>query len=110
MDKQWRFQVGRNFCMRGFDLWIGAVDMEEKKWAIVPDVKLEDANPTVTHEPTMGLTEKEAQQLFDELWKCGCRPTFAPDNAGALEATVNHLKDLQRIIFSSELEVRRMRP
>lgn len=50
-------------------------------------------------EPTMRLTSGEAQQLIDELWRCGLRPTEGSGSAGSLAATERHLRDMQAIAF-----------
>lgn len=50
-------------------------------------------------EPTMRLRMDEAQQLIDELWRCGMRPTEGTGSAGSLAATERHLKDMQSITF-----------
>lgn len=60
-----------------------------------PDsVKAEDG---VIPEPTLVITNQEAQQLMDELWRCGFRPTEGSGSAGSLAATERHLKDMQTI-------------
>lgn len=51
------------------------------------------------HTPTMRLTLTAAQQLMDELWTCGIRPSEGQGSAGAMAATRDHLKDMQRIAF-----------
>jgi hypothetical protein len=48
-------------------------------------------------EPTFSLRPDEAQQLMDELWRCGLRPTEGSGSAGSLAATERHLKDMQAI-------------
>lgn len=50
-------------------------------------------------EPTMNLSANEAQQLMDELWTCGLRPSEGTGSAGSLAATERHLKDMQRLAF-----------
>lgn len=50
-------------------------------------------------QPTMSLTMTAAQQLMDELWRCGIRPTEGTGSAGSLAATERHLHDMQRIAF-----------
>lgn len=49
--------------------------------------------------PVMGLSLSEAQNLMDELWQCGLRPSEGTGSAGSLAATQNHLKDMQTIAF-----------
>lgn len=48
-------------------------------------------------EPTMRLSNQEAQALVDELWRCGLRPSEGAGSAGSLAATERHLKDMQTI-------------
>ena len=50
-------------------------------------------------EPTGNLTPEDAQLLMDDLWNCGLRPTEGTGSAGAMAATQNHLKDLQKLVF-----------
>ena len=56
-------------------------------------IDTEFANP----EPTMTLRVDEAQQLMDELWYCGLRPSEGAGSAGSLRATEKHLSDMQAI-------------
>lgn len=61
------------------------------------------AEPLVFRELTLGalvdpcarLEQDEAQQLMDELWRCGLRPSEGSGSAGALAATERHLADMQ---------------
>ncbi len=51
-----------------------------------------------THaEPMFRLEIRQAQQLMDELWQCGLRPSEGSGSAGSLAATERHLKDMQSI-------------
>jgi len=47
------------------------------------------------HPPTMDLPERAAQELMDELWRAGLRPTEGHGSAGQLGATEAHLKTVQ---------------
>lgn len=49
--------------------------------------------------PMLRLSIHEAQQLIDELWQCGLRPTEGTGSAGSLAATQAHLKDMRAIAF-----------
>lgn len=48
-------------------------------------------------QPMLRLDIQTAQQLMDELWQCGLRPTEGSGSAGSLAATERHLKDMQTI-------------
>lgn len=50
-------------------------------------------------QPTANIDATSAQQLMDDLWMCGLRPSEGAGSAGALAATQSHLKDMQRITF-----------
>lgn len=51
-------------------------------------------------EPTLQLGEGAAQQLMDDLWQAGLRPTEGTGSAGALAATQKHLDDMRAITFN----------
>lgn len=57
-------------------------------------VKLE---PGDRARPMLALGIQQGQQLMDELWQCGLRPTEGTGSAGSLAATERHLKDMQAI-------------
>lgn len=48
-------------------------------------------------DPTFRLDDTAAQQLMDELWNCGVRPTAGKGSAGQLAAVQAHLADMQKI-------------
>lgn len=50
-------------------------------------------------QPTMQIAHNVAQQLMDQLWICGLRPTEGTGSAGSLAATERHLADMQKIAF-----------
>lgn len=47
--------------------------------------------------PTLSLTNEQAQQLMDQLWICGLRPTEGTGSAGSLAATERHLEDMRKV-------------
>jgi hypothetical protein len=53
--------------------------------------------PGSVAEPMLRLGIQQAQQLMDELWQCGLRPTEGSGSAGSLAATERHLKDMQLV-------------
>lgn len=54
--------------------------------------------------PTFELLEKRAQQLFDQLWGAGFRPTDAGSAHGQLQAMDAHLQDM-RMLVADKLKV-----
>lgn len=53
-------------------------------------------------EPSLQLSETQAQHLIDQLWACGLRPVEAAGSAGSLAATQAHLQDKRRLVFKEE--------
>lgn len=54
-------------------------------------------------EPMLRVGIQQAQQLIDELWQCGLRPTEGSGSAGAMAATSKHLEDMRMLLFKKEL-------
>jgi hypothetical protein len=51
-------------------------------------------------EPMMRLRKDELQQLMDELWRVGLRPSEGTGSAGALAATERHLEDMRKLAMN----------
>lgn len=51
--------------------------------------------------PFLKISTTEAQQMIDELWNCGLRPSEGTGSAGALAATERHLADMKAIAFKA---------
>ena len=75
----------------------------------VEGTKMYQATPLQFHsmeegaafEATTTLTPIMAQQLMDELYRAGVRPTEAADNTGELKGTKAHLADMRRLVFDA---------
>ena len=57
--------------------------------------------PGLIAEPFARLEIQAAQQLMDELWQCGLRPSEGTGSAGSLKATQDHLSDMQKTVYKS---------
>ena len=53
-------------------------------------------------EPMIKLQIEQAQQLMDELWQCGIRPSEGAGSAGAMAATQKHLEDMRKLVFKEK--------
>ena len=49
--------------------------------------------------PSLEIGIPAAQELMDDLWQAGLRPSEGTGSAGSLKATENHLKDMRKILF-----------
>lgn len=90
--------------------WNQGVSISMRK--VIVGVSVEFAEPvtfkeipacTLSGEPAMRLSIQSAQQLMDELWQCGLRPTEGTGSAGSLAATQRHLEDMRRLVFEEGL-------
>ncbi len=52
-------------------------------------------------DPTVLMSRDSAQQLMDELWNVGLRPTEGAGSAGSLAATERHLNDMRALVFKT---------
>lgn len=50
-------------------------------------------------DPFMKLTPADAQQLLDELWRIGIRPSQEQGSVGQSAAMQKHLDDMRTIAF-----------
>jgi len=50
---------------------------------------------------TTTVTKPTLQQMMDELWDCGIRPSEGSGSAGALAAVQVHLSDMRKIAFKN---------
>lgn len=66
-------------------------------------IKMHDQDSAEWHnvasEPLMTLQPDDAQQLIDELWRAGLRPSEGSGSAGSLAATERHLADMRALVF-----------
>ncbi len=65
--------------------------------SIAAPVTMVKHEPGLMAEPMLRIGIQQAQQLIDELWQCGLRPSEGTGSAGSLAATERHLKDMQAV-------------
>ncbi len=85
----------------GADVEIVLADKREKGYAYVTDliITYDENNHGRVIDPTFKLSYEDAQQLMDDLWQCGLRPSEGTGSAGALAATQEHLDDMRKLVF-----------
>lgn len=49
--------------------------------------------------PAFTLEPKAVQQLMDDLWRCGYRPSEGEGSAGQLASVKYHLEDMRKLVF-----------
>lgn len=53
----------------------------------------------ISHPPLLTLHREAAQQLMDEFWAAGVRPSNGEGSSGQLAATERHLSDMRALVF-----------
>jgi len=99
MVRNLKFHAERQPFTGGMALHVGA-DQDGKLFVGTPLV-MRDAEPGMVTRPVMTLTQTAAQQLMDELWNCGLRPSEGAGSAGQLAATERHLADMRTLTFAA---------
>lgn len=52
-------------------------------------------------DPFLTLDPTQSQQLMDDLWQCGVRPSEGRGSAGQLASIERHLADMRRLAFTA---------
>lgn len=94
-----RFYAAPTYRNQAIELTIWSTDKDTENQLLGKSVEFEEHIAPMVSEPTLICDKRAAQELMDQLWQCGIRPTDGVDNAGALAATKDHLKDMQKIVF-----------
>ena len=56
-------------------------------------------------DPFLELEREEAQHLLESLWRAGVRSPEIASTLGEINATKNHLKDMQKLVFDGRREL-----
>jgi hypothetical protein len=95
----WRYAIA---------LYFGALTDEagRRTYAVAEPVKFrattEDEAIFTSPSPTFAITESDAQQFMDELWRLGIRPTDGTGSVGQLAAVHAHLEDMRTLVFKGK--------
>ena len=89
MARREQWNGGISIYMRQQTVGVGSVIPKPIEW--------EKYDPGYGTSPFLMLGIQQAQQLMDELWQCGLRPTEGTGSAGSLAATERHLNDMQAV-------------
>jgi hypothetical protein len=85
------------FIRRGVEIYFFE-DLGDEKIAIIKDLVFETVERSKSIENKgIHIGNDIAQELMDELWTCGLRPSEGTGSAGSLKATQDHLGDMQKL-------------
>jgi hypothetical protein len=86
----WRFH-------NDIDLRLAVVD--GAKVTVATNLILTTQDEGADFPPLMTMGSDMGQQLMDQLWECGLRPSEGAGSAGQMTAVQAHLNDMRRLVF-----------
>lgn len=97
IDRKLRIHAQREFLFDGISLHL--FNDQGHQLAVAKPVVMEAIENGAFATPMLNIGMETAQQLMDELWNCGVRPTEGSGSAGSLAATERHLADMKKLAF-----------
>lgn len=88
--------------------WLMSIDMvivddrTDASYVLVPKEEWQEVSPSdqAPRESIINLPLDAGQQMIDDLWRMGYRPSSGVSSTGQDEAQKSHISDLRRVIFS----------
>lgn len=101
-DRGHRLAATRNAACQTIDVYATHTDILGDVIAFEGEptgsVNVERVRPGEAYRPFARLNEERAQQLMDDLWRAGLRPTEGKASAGLAAAQESHLNHLAAIL------------
>lgn len=94
---------GSNHSCQSFDIYIS--EEVNGVFYFADALTLTKSDRFTYVEPSVRLSEEQAQKLTNDLWIAGYRPSSGAPSTGQIEATNKHLNDMRRIV-ESKLKVK----
>lgn len=96
-----RLNIAVNYIppARKFDFFIW-IEHSDSRRSFADNILMKEIPDGVMPEHCMSIDKQAAQQLMDELYRCGLRPTQAKKDDEALAAKNEHIGDLRHISFA----------
>lgn len=95
-----RILANRSVWSNDVELLVASKGFDSQWSHVAEPMTLREHKPGELVEPTMRLDNTAAQELMDNLWHCGLRPSEGTGSAGSLKATQDHLADMRKIAFT----------
>lgn len=93
-----RIRAERELWGRRIELLFTCIDRDSGRLSVAQEVIFKEcADGELGGGPTISISSQDAQDLMDDLWRCGLRPTEGVGSIGQLAATERHLTDMQAI-------------
>jgi hypothetical protein len=98
MSERMRITVDRQPWSRAIELRIGVED-DKGNFVVARPVEMHEAAEGERVDPCLSIRPEAAQQLMDELWGIGVRPSQEEGSTGQAAAMQRHLDDMRTITF-----------
>lgn len=98
MKGRMQITADRHPWSRSIELRAG-VETDHGGFAVAQSLNMVDLPAGQQADPFMRLKPEDAQQLMDELWRCGIRPSQEEGSTGQAAATQRHLDDMRTLAF-----------
>lgn len=82
-----------------FSRYVEIAFLDNKKTSAAGPLVFSPISEAEIIRPAVTIPPQAAQNLMDDLWRMGIRPSNGTGNAGQLAATQDHLKDMRQIAF-----------
>lgn len=99
-----RVRAGDNPCRFGVELWVHLYRHpdrmgQEGTHAVVSSYQVQEVDPRMMESPAepLLLRREAAQELLDDLWHAGIRPTNLKDDSRLVETLQEALADAERV-------------
>lgn len=108
MDKGPEIRVMKHFRADGLGVYIDWYRGPDNILTVKESLNFVKREEYESTDPICKLSKTAAQQLMDDLWACGLRPSEGQGSAGQLAAVQDHLRDM-RIIVGSKLHIQELK-
>jgi len=98
MNGRMRITADRQPWSRLIEIRIGVED-EKGNYAVARPVEMQVVGDGERVDPCLALRPEAAQELMDELWRTGLRPSQEEGSTGQAAATQRHLDDMRTLAF-----------
>ena len=75
------------------------VDVPGCRPAMAEPLIMKECAEGIELQPAVTLEPLAVQQLMDDLWRCGFRPSEGTGSAGQLASVKYHLEDMRKLVF-----------
>lgn len=95
-----QFSLQHNWIGNTFGLYLLSKSQSNGKKAIATNITFQTLEDNQLIEaPLLSLSQQEAQDLADQLYAVGIRPSQAAGSAGQLDAVKYHLEDMRTLVL-----------